>query len=102
MDSDRETFNEVVDKIKVGCGPKADRHGRYKLQLPLNAGRGALPITTELQLSAVIRFLAGGAWQDIDIADMHGIAESTLRSIIKKAVPSCMAYSDPPLPAMRP
>ena len=95
---DKETFNEVVDKIKVDCEPKTDRHGRYKWSL--NAGRGALPITTELQLSATIRFLAGGAWQDI--VDMHGIAESTLRSIIKKVVPSCMAYSDPPLPSMHP
>eukprot|EP00656_Telonema_subtile_P009139 TRINITY_DN14283_c0_g1_i2.p1 TRINITY_DN14283_c0_g1~~TRINITY_DN14283_c0_g1_i2.p1 ORF type:complete len:294 (-),score=48.53 TRINITY_DN14283_c0_g1_i2:6-887(-) len=44
------------------------------------AGGGVGRITAEIKLSATLRWLAGGAWQDI--VDMHGIGESTLRSTI--------------------
>ena len=56
----------------------ADIEGDPKKSKAASGGAGA--ISAEVKLSAVLRFLAGGAWQDI--IDMHGIGEATLRLAI--------------------
>jgi hypothetical protein len=67
---DSEGFAEVCNRLR---------------DVKSNAGgAGAGPITAEIILSAVLRFLRGGAWQDI--VDMHGIGESTLRAMIMKVL----------------
>ena len=74
---DKETFRKVCEKIRYDVEADAIKSK--------NARGGADPISAELILSATLRFLAGGAYQDI--VDMHGIGESTLYSILMKVLP---------------
>jgi hypothetical protein len=70
---DRNTFHSVAEKIRADVEPNA--------KASANASGGNIPLTAEVMLSATIRFLAGGAYQDI--VDMHGIAESTFRGVVR-------------------
>ena len=55
---DKATFTKVADGIRDAIDPRKDKQGKQRWSY--NASRGAGPVTTELQLSATLRFLAGG------------------------------------------
>ena len=74
---DKASFKMVVDRIREDVEPHRKQSQR--------AGGGATPITTELQLSMVLRYCAGGAWQDI--VDMHGVSRASFRNSIEKVTP---------------
>ena len=70
---DLESFQTLIDKIRDRVEPKH----------PPPATSGS-PISAEIRLSCALRFLCGGA--PVDIADMHGIAVSTLHAHLWKTI----------------
>lgn len=73
---DRKTFFAVCDKIREDVEPNR-RMSRV-------ASKGLPPVSTEIMLSATLRYCAGGAWQDI--IDMHGIGLSTFNATVRKVI----------------
>eukprot|EP00658_Telonema_sp_P-2_P031779 TRINITY_DN2370_c0_g1_i7.p1 TRINITY_DN2370_c0_g1~~TRINITY_DN2370_c0_g1_i7.p1 ORF type:complete len:322 (+),score=56.82 TRINITY_DN2370_c0_g1_i7:161-1126(+) len=71
---DKATFQDVCNRLRE------DIEGDQVASS--NARGGGPPITSEIMLSATLRFLAGGAYQDI--VDLHGIGESTLYDIMMR------------------
>lgn len=67
-----KAFNDLAETLRPDLEGDASKSAA--------ASGGAGRITAEIKLSAVLRFLAGGAWQDI--VDVHQIGESTLRLAI--------------------
>ena len=74
----KRQFSGVCARIRADIEPNA-AHSR-------SGSRGSVPINTEIQLSAVLRYCAGGAYQDI--VDLHGISNPSFRQCIKKV--SCL------------
>lgn len=66
---DKQTFKEVADRIRRDVEPNP---------IKSSAGcGGGPPLCAEVILSASLRMAAGGA--AVDIIDLHGIGESSLR-----------------------
>lgn len=70
----KRAFKMVADGIRGDCEPDHAQSRR--------GGGGNAPITTELQLSMVLRYLAGGAWQDI--VDLHGVSRPSFSDAITR------------------
>ena len=71
---DAPTFDMIADTSRDDIEPDATKSR--------NASCGQAPITAEIMLSATLRWVSGGAYQDI--IDLHGIGESTFYAIVLK------------------
>lgn len=80
---DKIGFRKICDKIRPDVEPQR--------QQSMRGGGGAPPITTELQLSMVLRYCAGGAWQDI--VDLHGVSRASFRGAIDKVRCLCRCHT---------
>ena len=81
---DLEGFNQVLEKIRPAFGPMCEN---VPTQVP-----------PELKLSMALRWMAGGSY--LDIADLHGVDESTFYKHLWPTIEAIDAAYELPLLAM--